>query len=74
MPFCLFFQIVYFVNSGSEANELAIILARAYTKNTAILSLTNGYHGGTYQTMSMSGCGFHKYSSQHAPATFHVCK
>lgn len=38
-------QVVYFVNSGSEANDLAMLMARAHTRNFDIISLRNGYHG-----------------------------
>ena len=36
---------VYLVNSGSEANDLAIMMARLYTGNHDIISLRNSYHG-----------------------------
>ncbi len=38
-------DVTYFVNSGSEANELAINMARAYTGHTDVIALRNGYHG-----------------------------
>ena len=38
---------VFFVNSGSEANELAIRLAKIYTNNNKIIAMENGYHGNT---------------------------
>ncbi len=43
----------FFTNSGSEANELAILLARQYTKRYEIIALKHGYHGGTTGTMSL---------------------
>ncbi len=36
---------VYFVNSGSEANDLAMYMARLYTGNFDIISFRNSYHG-----------------------------
>ncbi|XP_050546982.1 alanine--glyoxylate aminotransferase 2, mitochondrial isoform X2 [Daktulosphaira vitifoliae] len=36
---------VYLVNSGSEANQLALQLARLYTGNQDIISIQNCYHG-----------------------------
>ena len=36
---------VYFVNSGSEANDMAMMMARVYTGNFDILSFRNAYHG-----------------------------
>ena len=38
-------KVVHFVNSGSEANDLAMMMARLYSGNTDILSLRNAYHG-----------------------------
>ena len=39
-------KVCYFVNSGSEANDLAMLMARAYTGNYDIIALRNAYHGG----------------------------
>lgn len=36
---------VYFVNSGSEANDLAMQMARVYTQRDQVVGLRNGYHG-----------------------------
>ena len=36
---------VYFVNSGSEANDMAMMMAREYTGNFDIISFRNSYHG-----------------------------
>lgn len=38
-------KVCYFVNSGSEANDLAILMAREYTGNYDVVALRNGYHG-----------------------------
>ena len=48
-------KICYFVNSGSEANDLALMMARAYTGNYDIISLRNAYHGGGQATMGLTG-------------------
>ena len=45
---------VYFTNSGSEANDLAILMARAYTKNYDVIALRNGYHGGSQGAMGLT--------------------
>lgn len=45
---------VYFVNSGSEANDLALFLARLSTGNFDVLSLQNGYHGMSPSTMGLT--------------------
>ncbi|KAL7037910.1 hypothetical protein ACKWTF_009396 [Chironomus riparius] len=47
-------KVVYLVNSGSEANDLAILLARLYTKNYDIITLKNAYHGGGTSTMGLT--------------------
>ena len=40
-------DVTYFTNSGSEANDLAIQMARLYTGHTDVIALRNGYHGGS---------------------------
>ena len=45
----------YFVNSGTEANEGALKLAKRYTARTAIISCTKSYHGSTHGSLSVSG-------------------
>ncbi|MGP8216843.1 MAG: aspartate aminotransferase family protein [Bacteroidia bacterium] len=46
---------VYFVNSGSEAVEGALKLAKCYTGRTGIVSFTNAYHGSTQGALSVMG-------------------
>ena len=46
---------VYFVNSGSEAIEGAMKLAKRYTGRTEIISFTNAYHGSTHGSLSVMG-------------------
>lgn len=53
----------YFTNSGSEADELAILMSREFTKNTDVISLRNGYHGGTQATMALTAHGNWKFKS-----------
>jgi 4-aminobutyrate aminotransferase-like enzyme len=40
-------RVCYFLNSGSEANELALRLARAHTKREDVIVLEHAYHGHT---------------------------
>ncbi|EFC50032.1 predicted protein, partial [Naegleria gruberi] len=40
-------NVCFFVNSGSEANDLAIRLARVYTSRNTVVALENSYHGTT---------------------------
>lgn len=46
---------VYFVNSGSEANEGALKLAKRYTGKTEIIACTKAYHGSTQGAISLMG-------------------
>jgi alanine-glyoxylate transaminase/(R)-3-amino-2-methylpropionate-pyruvate transaminase len=56
-------SVTYFTNSGSEANEVAILSAREHTGNTDVISLRNGYHGGTQATMGLTAHGTWKFKS-----------
>ena len=47
-------HVCYFVNSGSEANELALRLAETYTKKTGIAVLNHAYHGNTSKLIDIS--------------------
>ena len=47
-------DVTYFVNSGSEANDLAITMARLYTGHTDVIALRNGYHGGSPSAMGLT--------------------
>ncbi len=46
---------VYFVNSGSEAVEGALKLAKRYTGKSRIISFRNSYHGSTHGALSIQG-------------------
>ncbi len=46
---------IYFVNSGSEAVEGAMKLAKRYTGRTEIISFKNAYHGSTQGALSVMG-------------------
>lgn len=46
---------VYFVNSGAEATEGALKLAKRYTNRTGIISFKNAYHGSTHGALSVMG-------------------
>ena len=47
-------NVCYFVNSGSEANELAIRLARAHTNARDVIVLDHAYHGNTTTLIDIS--------------------
>jgi acetylornithine/succinyldiaminopimelate/putrescine aminotransferase len=46
---------VYYVNSGTEANEGALKLAKRVTGRTEIISCRKSYHGSTHGSLSVSG-------------------
>lgn len=46
---------VYFVNSGAEANEAALKLAKRCTGRTKLVSCKKSYHGSTHGALSVSG-------------------
>ncbi|MEM9858206.1 MAG: aspartate aminotransferase family protein [Bacteroidota bacterium] len=53
---------VYFTNSGTEANEGALKLAKRYTGRTEIISFRGAYHGSTHGALSVSGNEIKKYA------------
>lgn len=61
----------YFTNSGSEANEVAILSAREHTGNTEVIALRNGYHGGTATAIGLTAHGTWKFKSNSAPGIHH---
>jgi len=61
------FTRVYFVNSGSEANELAMRLARAYTGAKGMVVQDHGYHGNTTGAIDISPYKFNGKGGAGAP-------
>ena len=59
-------KVVYFVNSGSEANDLALLMARAATGNYDLIALRNGYHGGSQSTMGLTSHSSWKFNVPHS--------
>jgi 4-aminobutyrate aminotransferase-like enzyme len=49
------------VNSGTEANELAMLMARLYSGNLSMVALRNAYHGGSAGTIGLTGMQTWKY-------------
>ncbi|MEO9895275.1 MAG: aminotransferase class III-fold pyridoxal phosphate-dependent enzyme [Paracoccaceae bacterium] len=56
LPDC--FEVCFFVNSGSEANELALRLARAHTGAKGMVTPDHGYHGNTTGAIDLSAYKF----------------
>jgi len=46
---------VFFTNSGTEANEAALLMATTYRRSNQILAVRNSYHGRTYATVGITG-------------------
>lgn len=47
-------QLVFFANSGAEANEAALKLARRYTGKHKIMNFSQAFHGRTYGALSLT--------------------
>lgn len=63
----------YFVNSGSEAIEGALKLAKRYTGRNKIISFTNAYHGSSHGALSI--CGNEEFKRSFYPLlpnTYHI--
>ena len=56
-------SVSYFTNSGSEATEIAVLSAREFTGNVDVISLRNGYHGGTQAAMGLTAHGNWKFKT-----------
>ncbi len=64
-------RICFFVCSGSEANELALRLARAHTGGTDIVVIEGGYHGNTSALVDISSYKFDGPGGRGAPPHVH---
>jgi acetylornithine/succinyldiaminopimelate/putrescine aminotransferase len=63
----------YFVNSGSEAVEGALKLAKRFTGRSRIISFKNSYHGSTHGALSIQGSEFYRNAFRPLlPDTFQV--
>jgi alanine-glyoxylate transaminase/(R)-3-amino-2-methylpropionate-pyruvate transaminase len=65
-------KVCYFVNSGSEANDLALLMARAYTGNYDVITLRNAYHGGNASGMAATGHRTWKFNVPHSFGIHHA--
>ncbi len=64
--------VVHFVNSGSEANELALRMARTYSGQKDMLAIEVGYHGNTNACIEVSSYKFDGKGGQGAPPHTHI--
>src|SRR5215469_6836001 len=65
-------KVCYFVNSGSEANDLALLMARAATGNYDVIALRNGYHGGNASGMALTAHSNWKFNVPHSFGVHHA--
>lgn len=66
--------VVFFVNSGSEANDLAIRLAHAHTRARGWISLRHAYHGHTASVVEISPYKFLGKGGEGAPPHVRVAE
>src|ERR1051325_11466006 len=65
-------SVCYFVNSGSEANELAVRRARAHTKAREMIVLDHAYHGNTSTLIDLSPYKHNGPAGEGAPSWVHT--
>ncbi len=65
-------DVTYFLNSGSEANDLAVLLARLYTGHHDVIALRNGYHGGSPSAMALTSHHTWKFPGQAGGGVHHA--
>lgn len=65
-------SVAYVVNSGSEANELALRIAKTYTKQKDMVVVEVGYHGNTNACVDISSYKFDRKGGKGAPDHVHV--
>src|SRR5438105_1230105 len=65
-------KVCYFVNSGSEANDLALLMARLYTGNYDMIALRNAYHGGNASGMGVTAHSTWKFNVPHSFGVHHT--
>ncbi|NLE22711.1 MAG: aspartate aminotransferase family protein [Actinobacteria bacterium] len=64
--------VAHFVNSGAEAVDLAVLLARAHTRNYELLALRDAYHGMHYGAQTATGIGQARQLAPPAPGYVQV--
>lgn len=64
--------VVHFLNSGAEAADLALMLARLYSGNFDFCCLRKAYHGLHFGPMSMTGIDACRQPLPAAPGIFHI--
>lgn len=65
-------SVIHIVNSGSEANELALRMAKTVTGNENFIAIEVGYHGNTNAVMDVSSYKFDGQGGGGGPRTTHI--
>lgn len=65
-------QTSYFTNSGTEANETAVLLAKVYTGHQEVIALRHGYSGRSALAMSLTGIASWRIGGTHVPGIKHA--
>jgi 4-aminobutyrate aminotransferase-like enzyme/Ser/Thr protein kinase RdoA (MazF antagonist) len=67
-------SVVFFTNSGSEANDLALRLARTATGRESVLTLDWGYHGNLTSLIEISAYKFNRKGGGGPSANIRICE
>jgi len=65
-------DVTYFVNSGSEANDLAVTMARLFTGHSDVIAVRNAYHGGSPSSLALTSHHTWKYPLPPQPGVHHA--
>jgi alanine-glyoxylate transaminase / (R)-3-amino-2-methylpropionate-pyruvate transaminase len=65
-------EVTYFTNSGSESNDLAVMMGRLATGRFDVIALRHCYHGGSQATMALTGHGGWKFPIPHSFGVHHA--
>ncbi|MBA2626465.1 MAG: aspartate aminotransferase family protein, partial [Gemmatimonadales bacterium] len=64
-------DVTYFVNSGSEANDLAVSMARLFTGNADVIAVRNAYHGASPGSVGLTSLHTWKHAVPGAAHSVH---
>ncbi len=62
----------FFTNSGTEANEMAILTAQLHTGAREVIALRHSYHGRSFLAMSLTGQGAWRVGGNYIPGITHA--
>ncbi|MFH0795095.1 MAG: aspartate aminotransferase family protein [bacterium] len=65
-------KVSFFTNSGTEANELAALLAKNFTKSSEFVALRHSFHGRTLMSMTMTGQSLWRHSLPYVFGVLHA--